>query len=276
LIKQKRFAFLAGLLDGDGSISIRDNYNGSGYQLTMSIYSTSRQLMKWLVLTFGGTFRKIPTKGNRKQKYQWYTGAKKLIAGVLPYATLKRRAVSLAIDFLDLGNERCPERRNHYMREIQEANQDYVRVKNIPCTGMILPTKLDFAYLAGLFDAEGSFSIYSHKDRGNGKYTSVIRISNTDQRIFNWVADHFTGYMVVNDRRENKDEGVWFLSGKHRESVLLAILPYLIIKKERASIVLEWIRHCTEWSEFYKDKVVAKMKRLNLRGVSPETIRQAQ
>lgn len=276
LIKQKRFAFLAGLLDGDGSVYIRRN-KSSGYQFTFAIYSTSRQLMKWLRLIFGGQFRRLAEEENKKQRYQWYCYSLDTLLNILPYVVLKREQIETAIEFLSMKGIVAPETRNNLYERMCGLNDEFRSVYKLKYTGSVIPSKLDFAYLAGLLDAEGTFSIYKKSNYiGNGKYTSVIKISNTDQRIFDWMADRFAGYMVVSPKGDNRKEGVWFLSGKSRESILLAVLPYLVIKKERAVIVLEWIRHCRKWADSHKDKLIQKIRVLNLRGISPETICQTQ
>jgi len=269
VFKPKRMGYLAGLIDGDGSFSIRFNQK-AGYQLTTSVYSTCRSLMKWLSNQFGGTFRKMPTKGNRKQKYQWYTSSMLLAREVAPYLIIKSRQGEIVKQFVDLGSDRNPFARQDLMQDLQNANQFFVPVKKLFLLPSLIPTKSDFAYLAGLFDAEGTFSIYKRKYHHNGRYTSVARISNTDQRPFPWLMDRFGGYMLVN-KKEGKLEGVWYLpSNQSKEQYILAILPYLIVKRERAILYLEWIRNSRTMPLEQKDQLQQKMKILNHRGLSQE------
>ena len=51
-------------------------------------------------------------------------------------------------------------------------------------------------------------------------------------------------------KKKDRNEGAWRLSEprglagrKQREVKLLAILPYLVVKRERAILLLEWIRN---------------------------------
>jgi len=269
-IKPKKWAYLAGLIDGDGSISIRDG-GKKGYQLTTSVWSTCRPLMKWLVRSFGGQFRKLPTKGNRKQKYCWYTYCKNVVEQVTPYLILKADQGRLAQRYYIIGSERNPELRNELMTDLQNANRFFVPVVNTPIPeSLCIPTKADFAYLAGLFDAEGSFSIHKRNLSGNGQYTSLARISNTDQRIFDWLRSRFGGGFSITPRK-TRDEGCWCLTGKKdREKMMLATLPYLVVKKERASILLEWMRSNHTFSSDKKEEFFQQMAILNHRGLTPE------
>ena len=268
VFKPKRSAYLAGLIDGDGSFSIRYDHH-AGYQLTTCVYSTHRPLMNWLVNQFGGGFRKTHTVGNRKQKYQWYTSASEVSCGVAPYLILKSNQGRIVQQFISLGSERNPEARNDLMLDLQRANDYFVPVVKIRFDQFVSPTKTDYAYLAGLFDAEGSFSIVHHGDA----YTSVARISNTDQRIFPWLLSRFRGYMHAQPRKDGRTEGTWILSGKKKaakEQQLLAIMPYLVVKRHRAIIYLDWIRYCRVWTRAKKDEIINQMAQLNHRGLSPE------
>ena len=275
-----RWSFLAGLIDGDGSIGIR--YSDGYYQLTTHVYSTSKRLMNWLTEVFGSTYRKMPTEGNRKQKYAWYTSQKDILPNLVPYLHIKKQQAESAILFDALGSERNPTAREELMRDIQTANAFYVPANKeeveLSRKNPVEPTKLDYAYLAGLFDAEGSFGIQKRKKKGNGSYTSYTRISNTDNRVFLWIVPRFGGRFSVTDRKDDKDEGSWALSGerglrgrKDRENKLLALVPYLVIKRDRAILFMEWVRNNHSMTREQKLETFLKMKALNKRGISPET-----
>lgn len=279
-ISPKRWAYLAGLVDGDGSFGIR-SVDGTGYQFTLSVYNTYRPLMKWLVRVFGGSWRKLPTEGNRKQKYCWYTSSNKIVQNLIPYLVLKKEQANLSDQFLTMAFERNPKGREDLMLSLQIANDKFEPVCKqtvLESIKKIEPTKLDWAYLSGLFDAEGSFSIDKRNKKGNGSFTSCARISNTDNRLFPWIMSRFGGtYSTSKKKEEDRDEGCWRLSEprgligrKQREIKLLAILPYLVVKKERAILLLEWIRNNYSMTKEQKLKCFEKMAELNFRGISPE------
>jgi hypothetical protein len=280
-IHPKRWAFLAGLIDGDGSFSIRHDKR-AGYQLTVNVYSTSRNLMNWLVEVFGGQYRKMPTKGNRKQKYAWYTGNKDLPSNVAPYLIIKKSQAEASVLFFALGSEKNPQAREELMQDIQNANDFYIPANKQDVQNSrknpIEPTKLDWAYLAGLFDAEGTFGLQKRNAKGNGSYTSYAKISNTDNRVFSWIVPRFGGRFSVMVKEHDRDEGAWTLSGsaglqgrKDREEKLLSLVPYLIAKQERAVLFMEWVRNNHSFSKEQKLDYFLRMKALNRRGISPET-----
>jgi hypothetical protein len=149
---------------------------------------------------------------------------------------------------------------------------------------MITTDKVDWSYLAGLFDGEGTFSIWRHKGKssnGNPYDSTAIRIeiSNTKIELMKWLVEHFGGqyYVTVRKNDNHNDEYGWRPKGrKNSEMLLLGILPYLVIKKEQAKTALEYIRlpHNNGYDEILANKrkeLMLKMKLLNKRGKSVTT-----
>src|SRR2546430_17491556 len=91
--------YLAGIVDGDGTIAIRESlpsrWRGLGYHAQLSVWNTSLTLMSWLTATWGGTIRpKRPSALSKKPLYQWQIGgykAENVIAQILAYLLVKRR-----------------------------------------------------------------------------------------------------------------------------------------------------------------------------------------
>jgi hypothetical protein len=220
---------------------------------------------------FGGDIRELPTDGNRKQKYCWYTYSRSITKDLQPYLVLKAAQCILANQFYALGNEKNPEARFDLMQSIQIENQKFDPAVKLTIRPSIQPSKEDIAYLAGLFDAEGTFAIVKRNIIGNGSYTSYAKISNTDGRVFPWIMSRFGGSMCVNDRGEYRDEGVWTMSGKkERETKVLSMLPYMNTKKLRAELFLHWMQNNNRMTNLEKHDCFSTMQRLNLRGKSPE------
>lgn len=269
-IKLKRWAYLAGLIDGDGSFSIRYDKR-AGYQLCIAVYSTSKLMINWLEHVFGGQHRKMPTKGNRKQKYCWYTYNENIARFVSPFLIIKYLQGQTVLQFLAMGSERNADARKDLKATLSLQNKSFTLLNKEETLAVSpeAPTKYDFAYLAGLFDAEGSFSVHRKNSRGNGEFTSAARISNTDGIVFPWIVARFGGGFSVT-KRKTRDEGTWLMNGQNREKHTLAVVPYLVIKKQRASIFLEWIRHNRSWTRDKKILQFEIMKKLNQRGISPE------
>ena len=131
------------------------------------------------------------------------------------------------------------------------------------------PEKVDWSYLAGLFDGEGTFSTY---------YSTALRIevTNTKIELMEWLVQHFGG-QYYSHRRSNSKHCIaygWRPKGRSNgERLLLGLLPYLVIKKEQAKVALEYLRlpHNNGFDpELAKKRqeMLTKMQSLNKRGSS--------
>jgi hypothetical protein len=143
------------------------------------------------------------------------------------------------------------------------------------------PEKVDWSYLAGLFDGEGTFSIYHHKGQSSSgsPYDSTalrIEVTNTKIELMEWLVQHFGG-QYYSHRRSNSKHCIaygWRPKGRSNgERLLLGLLPYLVIKKEQAKVALEYIRlpHNNGFEpELAKKRqeMLTKMQSLNKRGSS--------
>ena len=118
------------------------------------------------------------------------------------------------------------------------------------------PTQnVDWSYLAAMFDGEGTFSIYQN----NGNYhttvdgekkqynftNSRVSITNTNIELMEWLVSHFGGVYYTHRRAKavHKIAYDWRPKGKkNTEELILGILPYLVLKKQQANLVLQYIR----------------------------------
>ena len=107
--------------------------------------------------------------------------------------------------------------------------------------------ELLYAYTAGLVDGEGTITIVYHKPDKKRKiaacYGVHISIANTDVRAFLKIQEVFGGsiYTVV-DRRGYRTVYSWDLSRKNTKKFLTAIMPYLVIKKAQAELVMKFLK----------------------------------
>ena len=110
--------------------------------------------------------------------------------------------------------------------------------------------KQNWAYFAGLFDGEGCIHIaeITFRDRPHGLqlgYRLDMHVTMTDKKTIEWVVQNFGGAFYIS-RSKNvkwKDAYRWQPRGKkHKEHILLGLLPYLITKERLAGIALEFIR----------------------------------
>ncbi len=111
-------------------------------------------------------------------------------------------------------------------------------------------TNEDWAYLAGLWDGEGSIGISKYKNNKNGglKNAITLQITNTDEAIINEVTRVMDVMGIkghVGLRMRTKRLPAYQISIRRFESCIILlekIIPYLKAKKELAVLVLRYIK----------------------------------
>lgn len=123
-------------------------------------------------------------------------------------------------------------------------------------------TIAEAAYLAGLMDGEGTFFIgnYGNKDknRGNGFFQTVLKVTSTDKCICEWLFHTFGGWhneYTPAQRAKNCKGPVfsWACTGDRLTHLCETMLPYLVAKRDQAIILLE-MRKTYQSSEYIKGK----------------------
>jgi len=117
-------------------------------------------------------------------------------------------------------------------------------------------TKTEIAYIAGIFDGEGSVSLVkSHAARTRGRYIyPLVRIANTDEALINWLEKKIPfGHRLYTSYRNGSYKKVHHFGCACGEAIefLRLILPYLIIKHKRAKLLLNY------WAENEKARLDA-------------------
>jgi LAGLIDADG-like domain len=99
------------------------------------------------------------------------------------------------------------------------------------------------AYLAGLFDGEGSIFILRKVRNGRNYYWMEISITNTDKGLIDWIQS------VVGGRKSLQPETYtangkpifrWRASSIQASSFLQMVMPWLRIKRDRAEIAISF------------------------------------
>ena len=145
--------------------------------------------------------------------------------------------------------------------------------------------KVKWSYFAGLFDGEGTVSITKQWHRQRNKdwqdkaalfywqYGLKLSLSNTDVQPLKWLVQNFGGtYSLQAEATEkHKARYNWTPQGAgHIKKVLLGLLPYLIIKKERAKIALLYV-DTEKGNQEKREKLFQIMRTLNRKGITPTT-----
>lgn len=97
----------------------------------------------------------------------------------------------------------------------------------------------ELAYLAGIIDGEGSFYIGCTRS----KFNSRLYVVNTDIKVIQWLKNTFGGLTYKRNSLKNpqwKTRYEWIIEKAKIDSFCKKIIPYLIIKKEHANIMIKF------------------------------------
>lgn len=106
------------------------------------------------------------------------------------------------------------------------------------------------AYMAGIFDGEGTVGIKKYLPKGNNRtmcYFLYLRIGMQSFDVMNLFKETFGGSLNEERVRQEGKNPIWRwdATGKsHVAAILGALLPYLIVKKDQAILALNC---CCEW-----------------------------
>lgn len=106
---------------------------------------------------------------------------------------------------------------------------------------------VDWARLAAFLDGEGNLRLNADdiKTCRQGKrrmtrYRCILRITNTDVRLTEWCQRTFGGSIMFRESGSLKwkDSTTWYTCDGRTEYILRNCLPYFVIKREQAEIML--------------------------------------
>lgn len=110
-VTEEQFAYLAGIIDGEGCIYIGNHSCNKETQAPyfanyIQVANTNKELIDWLYKIFGGTTAKYTRaqtpKQSRKDPYFWKVTGELLTAichEVLPYSVIKKQQIEVMLEF---------------------------------------------------------------------------------------------------------------------------------------------------------------------------------
>lgn len=103
----------------------------------------------------------------------------------------------------------------------------------------------EIAYLAGIIDGEGSFSIATAAQKHNSfgcHYIAQCNIINTNKDLMDWIIKKFGGHLYLRKKVKSfhKDNYALRIITKDLENIIKLTLPYLIVKRQHAEVVLKF------------------------------------
>jgi hypothetical protein len=121
-----------------------------------------------------------------------------------------------------------------------------------------MPTTEEWAYLAGIIDGEGSIALVQRKagttwraergkycySRPDNSYQCYVTISNTDEKMVDWIAYTFQGSIWFTRRREGNRKIQYVISWQANDSVrwiLENTIHFMLTKHDVAEAILEFL-----------------------------------
>lgn len=109
---------------------------------------------------------------------------------------------------------------------------------------IVLPSKADLNYLAGILDGEGCLDIsrsLPSKNRRNPYHWIRVAVSNTDERLIVWLQRTFGGSISKPSKRIGRRQSwAWSITGGAAAVLIREVSPLLIVKSEQADVLLEF------------------------------------
>lgn len=124
------------------------------------------------------------------------------------------------------------------------------------------------AYVAGLMDAEGCFSIYKATPRSGERtpYQPRIVLSSVDLPVVKWLVKTFGGFYTKHLPKKGRVWYQWNLNGtKSAMGFLSDTLPYLKIKKEEALVLQEFYSLGSVQNPETRQALMEKIRRMKNR-----------
>lgn len=131
----------------------------------------------------------------------------------------------------------------------------------------------DYAYIAGLLDADGWISMHTvNQGTGYEQPNWLVGIVNRDLATLQWVHRMFGGFIRERTRNRRYPNAKnwsriydWSPDAAGVESFLIAIRPFLRIKKPQADLVLEFLTFAKGKRENFRLSQDQKQRRWEIR-----------
>jgi hypothetical protein len=142
----EEICYLAGIIDGEGCISIAKMDAGvqrtknPRYVLTVNVTNTSEELVKWLVEKFGGHYKnRTGLPENYRQSYDWWYNNGKalwLLELVRPYLIIKGAQADTGIELIrDWKTPRGGQGARTDPAEVERRERVYQKMLSVKASG---------------------------------------------------------------------------------------------------------------------------------------------
>lgn len=263
-------AYIAGIMDGDGSFSIiklKTKSNPLHYPL-LQFVNRRKEIIDFVKEAFGGDVFaakkhvcKDGSLGN--QVYRWRirscANVRPVLEKIIPFLKIKKDRALFLLEFIQnftfergklMSIDKMADRERYYLKMINF--NDWISFDNNISTKLAKENTSDpifWSYVAGLMDTDGSFSVKRQTqnkgtDVKNARYLPIISLSMTDTKAINYIRENcFLGKLYIPKNKSCKN-GFHYQFGiytKHEcVQFLNSVIPFLKAKRENAKILLEF------------------------------------
>lgn len=248
MITQTDIAYTAGYIDGDGCFFIGKIKTSPFYQDTFSIISTDIENIEWFKSRFNGNIHIKKTRQiNRVPSYHFVFSKEgmNVLHDIYPYLVEKKEECNVFLQFIKRSANRdylvkamkILKNESNLIHHSHKENIESIR-------NTIVPSELDFAYLAGFVDAECSLDINRtiHKNSKNFTYRIQLQCNNTKFPFFYWASQRFGGQFHFLDKSKKincRNQMLWRVSCVSLLPILEGIFPFLKHKKQNCAKMIE-------------------------------------
>ena len=296
-------AWLAGIVDGEGTIAITKT--GNYFQHYVSVGNTSTKIIEMVDSLFSAVSGRghisTHTEGDRIHKSAWIVRVSSrpsvhaVVSGVLPYLVTKIDQGQLAIRSLEMG---CTGDHFEAMRMLNQRGP-LGRVRSSSQGLQHMPMNQRLAWLGGIVDGEGSLTlglVRARAAQNKSGFSQLARfevhIANTNENMLEEIMDisrtNGIGCCWVRGKprpTERPTHRVVWLGMPRCQALLRLVRPYLVAKGQHADVMLKAIEH-RQVSQRTKSgyghsavvddgvliDLLQDLKRLNARGICSEPV----
>ncbi len=251
-------AYIAGLIDGDGSFSLLKEKRVSGFKYfpCIQLSNVFEGMITFLYQNFGGSKKvKTPQGHAKKVQYVWnvrgYESCKKVMEKISPYIVLKKKQLKCLLNFVDHAEDLNSEAEKF---RIQFMNNECLVAEGKVSKQALKNTKDEtfWAYFSGILDTEGSFSIRRNKPSWgcvNYKYNPIINLSMASFETMNFIRRNVCMGRICFPKAKTTQRGftyrLYFGKIDECKEIIKMCLPYLRFKKD---VALELLNFCENYT----------------------------
>jgi len=270
--------YLAGLLDGEGSLSLARRYHRDRsieYSVRVAVYNCDRPVLEAVQNSWGGHLASV---GPRRPEWRaahsliWTNSA---AAGVLralaPSLRVKSKHAMALLRFQAHVNESVRSRdpagrllpitrqeqriRARFHAQLKSMNHRGSPVRSSGksrANSSVHEARISAEYLAGFVDAEGSLMIAKFGASSPGKwyYRARASLDNVDGQVLREIQRTYGGILFKPRRRKSGWRVVYKLvwTGDRTKRLLDPIFPHLRVKRKQGELLLRFIQHRSQTS----------------------------